>query len=132
MGPCSPKDTTPTPTPGRHGVGGTPRSRNGMDLSVMAGLDPAIHANAAIEGEHGPLRASSGTTRVRVDARLEGGHDGWVRARRRPHPNGVRSELGVELASLSQELASSQAEAGVTATCLEDVQASLRHAQREM
>ena len=80
----------PSPSwPGHDGwVGAAARSVMAVlaALSVMAGLDPATHANAAIEEEHGPFRTSSGTTRVRVDARLEGGHDGWVRARR-PSPS---------------------------------------------
>ena len=46
----------------------------------MAGLDPAIHANVAIEGKHDQLRASPGASSARVDARHKGGHDGWVRA----------------------------------------------------
>ena len=66
---------------GRHGP-----PRHGRALPVMAGLDPAIHANATAKVRCGPLRPPSGTIRGRVDARLKGGHDGWIRACRRPPP----------------------------------------------
>ena len=69
----------PHPFPSATAGGQGEARRNGMNLSVMAGLDPAIHANTTTK-ESRPAPRLSGTACVRVDARLEGGHDGWGQA----------------------------------------------------
>ena len=84
MGPCSPNTPTPPhPYPSPPLRGGR-ETRRRHDLSVMAGL-PAIHADTTVK-LNTPLRALSLTVVGRVDARLEGGHDGWGQLAESPHP----------------------------------------------